>query len=80
MIPDLPHLPETFRWRGRDHGVASAFGPERLAPEWWLDDPAWRTGQRDYWVVTTTRGERLWLYFAHGAAQSAGWFCHGAFA
>lgn len=80
MIPDAPQLPDGFRWRGRDHGVAAAMGPERIAPEWWLDDPAWRTGQRDYWVVTTTRGERLWLYFAHGAAQSAGWFCHGAFA
>jgi protein ImuB len=80
MIPPLPHLPGRFRWRGRDHGVAAAEGPERIAPEWWLDDPAWRTGQRDYWRVTTDRGERLWLYFAHGAALSAGWFCHGAFA
>ncbi len=80
MIPDHPALPDHFRWRGRDHGVHSATGPERIAPEWWLDDPGWRTGLRDYWIVTTDRGERLWLYFAHGAARSAGWFCHGAFA
>jgi protein ImuB len=69
-----------FRWRGRDHAVAEAQGPERIAPEWWLDDPEWRTGLRDYWQVLTTRGERLWLYQAHGAALSGGWFCHGRFA
>jgi protein ImuB len=80
MIPDVPRLPESFRWRGRDHRVMRATGPERIAPEWWLDDPNWRSGQRDYWIVVTERGERLWLYFAHGAAKSAGWFCHGAFA
>jgi len=80
MAPETPDLPARFRWRGRDHAVVAGAGPERIAPEWWLDDPAWRTGSRDYWRVTTDRGERLWLYFAHGAALSAGWFCHGAFA
>ncbi len=69
-----------FRWRGRRHETAHAIGPERIAPEWWLDDPEWRTGLRDYWQVLTTRGERLWLYQAHGAALSGGWFCHGRFA
>ena len=69
-----------FRWRGRRHDTAHAIGPERIAPEWWLDDPEWRTGLRDYWQVLTTRGERLWLYQAHGAALSGGWFCHGRFA
>ena len=78
--PEDPALPPHFRWRGRDHTVVAAEGPERIAPEWWLDEPAWRTGQRDYWRVITDRGEWLWLYFAHGAALSAGWFCHGAFA
>ena len=29
-----------FRWRGRRHETAHAIGPERIAPEWWLDDPA----------------------------------------
>lgn len=80
MLPDTPELPDQFRWRGREHRAMGRIGPERIAPEWWLDDPGWRTGIRDYWIVTTDRGERLWLYFAHGGAQSAGWFCHGAFA
>ena len=73
-------LPLAFRWRGRDLATLKASGPERIAPEWWLDEPDWRTGVRDYWRVTTICGEQLWLYYAHGAAMSPGWFCHGAFA
>jgi protein ImuB len=79
VAPALPALPPEFRWRGRVHAVTGAEGPERIAPEWWLDDPAWRSGQRDYWRVTTSFGERLWLYYAHGAALSPGWFCQGSF-
>ncbi|OBY25426.1 Y-family DNA polymerase [Leisingera sp. JC1] len=78
--PDVPQVPEQFRWRGRDWQLAAAEGPERIAPEWWLEDPAWRSGVRDYWVVVTGCGTRLWLFFAHGGALSPGWFCHGSFA
>ncbi|MEP3298951.1 MAG: DNA polymerase Y family protein [Pseudoruegeria sp.] len=77
---ETPHPPATFRWRRRSLNTYLAHGPERIAPEWWLDDPQWRSGIRDYWDLTTTTGERLWLYFAHGALMSAGWFCHGRFA
>ncbi len=72
--------PVRFRWRRRDLELAGAQGPERIAPEWWLDEPDWRSGIRDYWVVTTTCGMKLWIYFAHGGALSGGWFCHGSFA
>lgn len=78
--PEGAVLPETFRWRRRDFTVAAATGPERIAPEWWLDDPAWRSGPRDYWRVDTATGERLWLYHAHGGEVSGGWFCQGEFA
>ena len=74
-----PLPPTQFRWRNRDLSLEDARGPERIAPEWWLDDPAWRSGVRDYWRVTVTSGETLWLYYAHGADLSAGWFCHGVF-
>ena len=80
MAPDLPHPPGTFRWRGRDHTLAEARGPERLSPEWWLDDPNWRSGVRDYWQVITGAGEKLWLFYAYGAALGSGWFCQGRFA
>ncbi|MEM6637636.1 MAG: DUF6504 family protein [Pseudomonadota bacterium] len=80
LAPDDPMPPEQFRWRGQDHALAQALGPERIAPEWWLDDPNWRSGVRDYWRVTTRNGVRLWLYYAHGGEMSAGWFAQGAFA
>ena len=73
------HLPHRFRWRGRDLELCAGIGPERIAPEWWLDDPDWRTGVRDYWRVTTRTGERLWLYFGYGGTMSPGWFCQGRF-
>jgi protein ImuB len=59
--------------------VAAATGPARITPEWWLDDPAWRSGPRDYWQVDTEEGARLWLFRAHGGLVSGGWFCHGDF-
>ncbi|MFW2544570.1 DNA polymerase Y family protein [Primorskyibacter sp. 2E107] len=80
MAPDRPRLGAEFRWRGRTFGVLAATGPERILPEWWLEDPEWRSGPRDYWRVETDKGERLWLFYAHGGAQSSGWFCQGEFA
>ncbi len=78
--PESPALPLEFRWRRRSLRTLAAAGPERIAPEWWLDDPDWRTGVRDYWRVTCEGGEKLWLYYAHGGTMSAGWFCQGSFA
>ena len=75
-----PPPPPRFRWRGRSLETLATTGPERIAPEWWLDEPDWRTGVRDYWQVEVAGGERLWLYYAHGAAMSSGWFCQGRFA
>lgn len=77
--PATPQMPDSFRWRGRDLTRLRAIGPERLAPEWWLDDPNWRSGTRDYWVTDTTDGQRLWLFYGHGGAISPGWFCQGSF-
>ncbi|HMO07187.1 MAG TPA: DNA polymerase Y family protein, partial [Paracoccaceae bacterium] len=78
--PASPRPPAAFRWRRRAFDTERAEGPERIAPEWWLDDPDWRSGPRDYWRVQTGQGDRLWLFFAHGGAVSGGWFCQGAFA
>ncbi len=76
---ESPGLPLEFRWRRRTFRTKAGTGPERIAPEWWLDEPEWRSGVRDYWRVTTETGETLWLYYAHGGTMSGGWFCHGAF-
>jgi protein ImuB len=72
--------PATFVWRRRPRRRTAAFGPERIAPEWWLDDPAWRSGPRDYWRVETGEGTRLWIFEALGGEAPAGWFAQGLFA
>ncbi|MDT8345821.1 MAG: DNA polymerase Y family protein [Thermohalobaculum sp.] len=71
------HPPVRFRWRRMCFTTLRATGPERIAPEWWLDDPAWRTGLRDYWRIETHQGPRLWLYHT---PQVPGWCLQGEFA
>ncbi len=71
-----PRPPGRFRWRRLWFRVARSTGPERIAPEWWFDHPAWRSGVRDYWQVFTREGRRLWLYFT---PQCPGWFVAGEF-
>ncbi|MGG7565274.1 Y-family DNA polymerase [Rhodovulum sp. DZ06] len=78
LAPGRP--PAVFRWRRADHVCAFAEGPERIAPEWWLDDPEWRSGPRDYWRVETAEGRRLWLFEALGGEMAGGWFVHGPLA
>jgi len=77
--PEDAMPPARFRWRRRDLATRVALGPERILPEWWFDLPEWRNGPRDYWRVEAESGERLWMYFAHGAEISGGWFCHGQY-
>ncbi|MEM9050376.1 MAG: DNA polymerase Y family protein [Pseudomonadota bacterium] len=72
--------PRTLLWRRRRMGIAWAEGPERIAPEWWLDDPAWRSGLRDYWRIETDDGTRLWVFEARGGETAGGWFVQGVFA
>lgn len=69
--------PARFRWRRMAMVTGRATGPERLTPEWWFDDPAWRSGLRDYWRVETREGRRLWLYHT---PQSPAWYVQGEFA
>jgi len=69
--------PRRFRWRRRWLTTLNATGPERLSPEWWLDDPMWRSGLRDYWRIDTAEGPRLWLFYT---PQTPGWAVQGEFA
>lgn len=69
--------PGRFRWRRMSFSTARATGPERIAPEWWLEDDNWRSGVRDYWQIETRQGRRLWLYYT---PQAPGWFVQGEFA
>lgn len=72
-----PHPPARFRWRRMQLTTGRATGPERITPEWWLDDEDWRSGMRDYWRVETLEGRRLWLFYT---PQDPGWFVQGEFA
>ncbi len=72
-----PQPPSRFRWRRMSLTTGRATGPERIAPEWWLDDENWCSGLRDYWRVETTQGRRLWLFYT---PQNPGWFVQGEFA
>lgn len=75
--PPGPTPPRRFRWRGMALRTHAALGPERIAPEWWFDDPAWRSGVRDYWRIETDQGRRLWLFHT---PQLPGWAVQGEFA
>lgn len=78
-VPDGP--PVRFRWRRALHDVARAEGPERIAPEWWLEEAAAET--RDYFRVEDAAGRRYWLYREglYGTSpRTPRWFMHGLFA
>ncbi|MBD9527991.1 DNA polymerase Y family protein [Paracoccus sp. PAR01] len=68
--------PERFRWRRMSLSTGRAIGPERIAPEWWVEDDGWRSGIRDYWRVETHQGRRLWMYYT---PQRPAWFVQGEF-
>jgi len=67
--------PPTILIRGPLHRqVCYAQGPERISPEWWIEDPTWPSC-RDYWQVEDEAGERLWIY-----REKNSWYLHGFFA
>lgn len=78
-LPDGP--PAMFRWRRSRHRVARAEGPERLAPEWWVDGEA--SPPRDYFRIEDSAGHRFWLFreglYERGADHPE-WYMQGVFA
>lgn len=79
----LDHMtPGSFSLHGRSLQIHRRDGPERIMPEWWWDDPAWRSGPRDYWCIEATDGRRFWIYRTPGATPRADaqWYLHGVFA
>ena len=65
-------LPRWFRWHGREHRVVHGWGPERIETGWWRGADI----GRDYYVVTTEAGCRLWLFRRR---DGGAWFLHGCF-
>ena len=86
VVAELPEgPPELIRWRGILHHIARAEGPERIAPEWWREIGAAASQERDYYLVESEAGARLWLFRdgRHGETEEAGrapaWYVHGVF-
>lgn len=83
LLPDAS--PAMFLWRRIRHRVRLADGPERLSPEWWLDDPDSDADAvtRDYYRVDTVDGRRFWVFrrglYVPNDPKPA-WFLHGLFA
>ncbi len=73
---DGANPPGRFRWRRLRFTTGRATGPERIAPEWWIEDDTWRSGVRDYWRIETVQGRRLWLFHT---PQAPGWYVQGEF-
>jgi protein ImuB len=77
-IPDYP--PRRFTWRRVTYRVVKAEGPERLSPEWWVQDEG-HPALRDYYTVEDESGRRFWLYREglYEAEGSPRWYMHGLF-
>jgi protein ImuB len=75
-VPDYP--PMLFRFKGKLHKITKADGPERIEPEWWLQEEK----HRDYYYVEDEEGHRYWLFRSghYDNAKSWQWFIHGFFA
>lgn len=78
-VPDGP--PASFRWRRVQRRITRAEGPERLAPEWWIDGE--NEEPRDYFRIEDTMGQRYWLYrkglYERETANRPTWFLQGMF-
>ena len=78
-VPDGP--PASFRWRRVQRRILRAEGPERLAPEWWVDGED--APPRDYFRIEDTDGQRFWLYrqgLYERRTVTPTWFLQGFFA
>ncbi len=73
LTPGRP--PKAFEWRKARHETLSAYGPERLSPEWWK---LTRDEVKDYWAVETKAGPRLWL-LTYPQRTPPDWFVTGQF-
>lgn len=80
-VPDGP--PVMFRWRKRQHRIAGASGPERIAPEWWrLEGQPLTPEIRDYYRIEDQDGRRFWVYREglYRPDKLPRWYLHGFFA
>lgn len=80
LMPD--HPPRRFTWRGIQHRVVRADGPERIHGEWWKRLTEVHS-VRDYFRVEDEQGRRYWLFRRgdgeRGVTGDLSWYLHGVF-
>ncbi|WP_428329690.1 Y-family DNA polymerase [Mucilaginibacter sp.] len=76
LTPDYP--PKLFIWKGEQHIIVGADGPERIEREWWLEPGE----HRDYYIAEDEAGRRYWLFRSghYKAENNQHWYLHGFFA
>ena len=85
VIAQPPHHPHWLRWRGDEHRIVKAFGPERIDNEWWREERHGGTkarrheeeivmSGRDYFKLQDGRGQWMWVF---RDSRSEKWFVHG---
>jgi protein ImuB len=76
LTPDYP--PKLFIWKGEQHIIVGADGPERIEREWWLEPGE----HRDYYIAEDETGRRYWLFRSghYNAENNQHWYLHGFFA
>ena len=79
-VPEGP--PASFVWRRVERRIVRAQGPQRVAPEWWDEIAAKKSGTRDYYRVEDDGGAGYWV-FREGLygrdEELPRWFLHGLF-
>lgn len=70
VAPEGP--PARLRWANEDYTILRAWGPERIETGWWRGQDV----HRDYYIVETERGTRLWIFRRQDDGR---WFLHGCF-
>jgi protein ImuB len=70
VVPDGP--PFKMRWAGQEYRITRSCGPERIETGWWRG----RDVRRDYYVIDTDQGTRVWIFRRHTDGR---WFLHGCF-
>ena len=69
---DADGAPLSFNFQGTLHTVKYAFGPERIAGQWWEG----HNKTRDYFDVADEAGRRYWMFRVQ---ETGKWFLHGRF-
>lgn len=73
--------PSWLRWRGQEHRVVSAAGPERIAAPWWPPQVSKRKAcvrvEHDYFRIEDNMGRWLWVYRERHTGR---WYVEGLWA